>query len=217
MEQATFTLSRIQSGDRYGRLVAVEKLGAQSSRHAVWLFRCDCGTTKAIRASKVRHAQTRSCGCMRRERIRHGHARNGDASTEYSSWTSMLQRCLNPNNAAYPHYGGRGITVCERWRSFENFLADMGPKPSSAHSLERKKNDKGYEPGNVIWATRFEQNRNKRTTRLVVYQGREMCLEDAAASAGLTESGLRYRLYRGLSLEAPAVPPSGRRRGLVQI
>ena len=97
---------------------------------------------------------------------RHGATSKGVRSPEYLSWIAMRQRCNNHNHAAFHAYGGRGITVCERWASFENFLADMGPRPSREHTLDRIKNDEGYSPGNCRWATWTVQNHNRRSTRL---------------------------------------------------
>lgn len=101
--------------------------------------------------------------------LKHGHARWNGKSPEYRCWRHINIRCHNPNSKSYPRYGGRGITVCAQWRSdFSAFFAEMGPKPSPEHSIERVKNDKGYEPGNCIWATKTEQSRNRRSSKLTV-------------------------------------------------
>ena len=100
-------------------------------------------------------------------RLRHGYARNKNRAPEYRAWQSMRKRCSNEKDKGFKNYGGRGIRVCERWNIFENFLADMGHKPSSAYSLERKNNDGNYDPSNCCWATRAEQNSNKRHGRAI--------------------------------------------------
>jgi hypothetical protein len=139
--------------------------------HGVWFARCDCGQPCEASTLALRKGTKRSCGCLRVETaringlraekpIRHGHAKA--RTPEYAIWRSMRQRCLNPHSADYPSYGGRGITVCERWASFEAFFADMGSRPSSRHSLDRVNNEKGYEPGNCRWATWREQRLNQR-------------------------------------------------------
>jgi hypothetical protein len=99
-------------------------------------------------------------------KLKHGHACRHPRSSEYNCWGSMIARCTNPNDPGWKNYGGRGIRVCERWRnSFENFLADMGLKPSPGLSIERVENDGNYEPGNCRWATRKEQRANQRPRR----------------------------------------------------
>ncbi|MFJ5151393.1 hypothetical protein ACIQCF_07355 [Streptomyces sp. NPDC088353] len=148
-------------GVRFGRLtVAAEPTPGKRSRVDV---RCDCGTKKTI-ATRALGTSTHSCGCLGKEtsaaRSR-THGKHG--SSEYRIWQGMKWRCLNPNYKPYPNYGGRGITVCDRWRdSFEAFLADVGPRPSPNHTLDRIDNDGNYEPGNVAWRTYKEQAQNKR-------------------------------------------------------
>jgi hypothetical protein len=126
----------------------------------------------------------------------------------------MLQRCLNSNANEFEHYGGRGITVCDRWKtSFENFFSDMGERPSRKHSLERIDNEKGYEPGNCRWATKREQLNNKRNNNRVTYRGAQMTMANAVRSAGdiITMNGARARLRNGWSLEeALETPPNPR-------
>lgn len=127
--------------------------------------------------------------------LRHGCARKGARTPEYRAWTTMLTRCHNPNADAYAYYGGRGITVCRRWRrSFAAFLADVGPRPGPGFTLERIKNRRGYTPGNVTWATWDEQRRNTRRTRLLTLDGRTMPLCDWAAARRIKVSTITKRL-----------------------
>jgi hypothetical protein len=124
----------------------------------------------------------------------------------------MLQRCNNPKEASFKDYGGRGIKVCERWMSFENFFVDMGEKPRGK-SLDRKKNDEGYTPENCRWATAKEQADNRRTTYLFEFEGKKKCLADLAIEHGLSPDCLKYRLNKGIPLEvALTLPKFGRIR-----
>lgn len=140
------------------------------------------------------------------------------SSAAYQSWLSMRHRCLNEKHDAYPRYGGRGIKVCERWDSFENFLADMGERPDGT-SIDRVNNDGDYEPGNCRWATTQEQFANRRNTRLITYQGVTQTLAELARSVGVARATLHRRIFRsGLSVEEalaiPLNPPHRRFRPL---
>jgi len=153
------------SGQRFGRLTAQWPAG-KSKYGTQWLCSCDCGGLTVVFLNNLgRHAT--SCGCFRREvtgkkNFKHGHTHNAKPSLTWRSWSSMLQRCENPNHKFFRNYGGRGITVCERWHTFENFLADMSERPVGL-TLDRYPDKNGnYEPGNCRWATRQQQAKNKR-------------------------------------------------------
>lgn len=139
-------------------------------------------------------------------RGKHGHA--GIKSAEYRAWKGMNTRCYNPNRIDYDRYGGRGITVCERWWSFENFLADMGEKPSPRHSIERRNNDGNYEPDNCYWATRREQNINTRRNHPLVLNGRTQLITDWAQELGIHHMTLYRRLESGWSVERTLTTPA---------
>jgi len=148
---------------RFGLLVVKWTSGIIGTTQ-VWLCLCDCGTLRNVRRGSLTQGATRSCGCLKRgnrNSLRHGHA--APQSPEYVSWCRMIQRCTYPKASSYHRYGGRGIVVCERWsKSFEDFLADMGPKPTPKHTIDRWPNKRGnYEPGNCRWATAKEQAQNR--------------------------------------------------------
>lgn len=158
---------------RFGRLSVTGASRLTAAGYREWLCRCDCGQERWIDQSNLRRGRSRSCGCWRSQRagqlnLHHGFGRQPGRSPEARAWSDMINRCMNPAHRRYADYGGRGIKVCIRWqRSFLDFLADMGARPSSWHSLDRIDNNGSYEPGNCRWATRSQQQRNKRRARVV--------------------------------------------------
>lgn len=151
------------SGQQFNRLVVIRFHGMNSKGKAEWLCLCVCGSEKVIYGRSLRSGQVQSCGCLRRDGIlktTHGHFVRGKMTPEYQAYVSAKRRCGSPKSASYKHYGARGIEF--RFASFEEFLAELGMKPTPKHSLDRKDNEGHYERGNVRWATQSEQNANRR-------------------------------------------------------
>lgn len=155
------------TGKKFGLLLVVKAESASNSkRNIVWKCLCDCGNETQAVGSELRSGHKRSCGCLHLDVLlethtKHGHARAGQLSPTYVSWASMHTRCSNENSRNFKHYGGRGISVCERWKSFENFLTDMGERPDGM-SLDRVDVNGNYEPSNCKWSNQSEQVKNQR-------------------------------------------------------
>jgi hypothetical protein len=174
------------AGIKYNRLMALERVPKLVGNHVIrWKFQCDCGKLATVDGSAAVAGRIKSCGCLQAEKAsarfrkfnrlntKHGHCINFKKSREYGSYKAMLSRCYNPTATGFANYGGRGITVCSRWRNGENgktgfecFLEDMGSRPDK-FSLDRINNDGTYEPANCTWASRSQQRKNQRTKRAI--------------------------------------------------
>lgn len=151
------------AGQRFSSLVALERAGKDTAQHPMWRCKCDCGTESLVSVYRLLSGHTTSCGCRQRSvRLRHGATTGRVRSPEFRAWVAMKQRCENPNVPHFDTWGGRGIGVCARWADFPTFLADMGPRPSAKHSLDRIDPNGNYEPGNCRWTTKDVQQHNVR-------------------------------------------------------
>jgi hypothetical protein len=185
------------TGNAFGRLRVIAEAGRTPQGRVMWLCRCECGTEKEVVGHSLRSGATKSCGCGQ------GHYRPAGPRPRtrrrrrvYKIWLGMVRRTTKPQADNYPRYGGRGITVCERWRKFENFYADMGEPPEGS-SIERVDNDGPYAPENCRWATDAEQRRNQRRNVKITWCGRTLIAKDWAASLGLHHNVLYRRIAAG--------------------
>lgn len=191
------------NGKRYGRLVVTEGRQLDDRRRAKVECICDCGTRKFVWPGLLRDGQVVSCGCYGREQTRLRKTTHGRSKKpEYRAWIAMKKRCGDPKNKFYHRYGGRGIRVSPEWEtSFEVFYAEVGPRPTPRHSLDRIDNDRGYEPGNCRWALQSQQMRNTQRTHRVSAFGKNMCLTDWAHEKNMRYNTLASRLRRGWPIE----------------
>lgn len=162
---------------------------------------CDCGSIKNVSIVSLKEGRSQSCGCLRSELLTEDNFKHGGAYTfEYCIWGGMKARCSNSSAPQYKDYGGRGITVCERWlESYGNFIKDMGNRPSSAHTLDRIDNNGDYCPENCRWTTREEQNNNKRNNVFLRAYGKTLTLSQWSREVGLSASAISARVLRGLT------------------
>jgi len=193
----------------FNRWRVIAPAATRPNRQSYWLCECECGTQKEVSGYALHTGYSKSCGCFNREQTskantKHGHSsRDGHRtvlSPTYRSWATMLSRCRDPNVVRYPHYGGRGISVCSRWHDFRNFLEDMGERPKGM-TLDRINNDGNYEPGNCRWAGDIEQARNKKNTRFLTLDGVTKPLVEWAEDVGIKTETMRQRLCYGWSTD----------------
>lgn len=188
----------------FGRLTVLKR--STSSKHGKtrWLCRCICGKLETVIGSSLTQGCTESCGCLQIERAKASNYKHGLINTgEYRAWFSMKARCSNPSNTSYKNYGGRGVSVCDRWfNSFENFVQDMGLKPSSLYTLDRIRNNGNYEPKNCRWSTKTEQANNTRRNRNISIGGKTKTLAMWCKGQGLKYDTVWNRISNlGWSIE----------------
>lgn len=196
------------AGIRFGRLIALSIAGKERDRHLRWNCICDCGNNTIVSSTNLIQGNIISCGCYKKEKMSNKFKTHNKSNTkEYNSWKSMKIRCYLDRAKEYHNYGGRGITVCERWRnSFENFLSDMGECPKG-YSIDRIDNNGNYEPGNCRWADYITQANNTRANRLITYKDKTQSISMWAREFDISIKALRSRLDNGWQWEAALTTP----------
>lgn len=205
------------AGQRFGRLIAVSRAANATRGTAMWHCLCDCGGRSIVFASNLSRGVTTSCGCFMREFRESGatgRTHGKSKATTYNTWRHMRARCSKPTHEAYANYGGRGIAVCARWSSFENFYTDMGECPPGA-SLDRIDVNGDYSPDNCRWATPVIQARNMRSNKVLAFNGESKCLSEWCESLALCYRTVNTRLLRGWSVERALTTKTGRFGGRV--
>jgi hypothetical protein len=180
-------------GARFGRIAVIGRDAPRiyaGRSETMWRCRCDCGSEFSASTAILKKGHKRSCGCLSAESRKDRATKHGLHGTRtYVSWISMVNRCTNSKLAIYKRYGGRGITVCDRWREFENFLADMGERPEGM-SLDRIDNNGNYDPGNCRWANDRQQSENRRSTRWIEHDGMRLSVSEWARRLGVNRATL---------------------------
>ena len=196
------------TGMQFNRWHVVSLAGRTKHGALTWNCVCDCGNKVIVSGNTLRMGTSKSCGCIKVEFVKSRFTKHGKHDTsEHRIWRDMFGRCQCVTHASYADYGGRGITVCERWRDFANFLADMGERPSRRHSIDRINNSGNYEPSNCRWATPLEQSVNRRNNHIITYNGGSLTLSEWSKRLSIAETTLSKRLYSGWSDERALSTP----------
>lgn len=203
----------IKPGDEFGRLTAERWVTGSRATPGGWFCACKCGNTLVVQSNYLRAGRVVSCGCYKAEGISRRNATHGlSRSPEYSVWCNIVQRCTNPHASHHDRYGGRGIVISPEWReSFEQFLADMGPRPSSKHTIERRDNDGPYSKNNCYWKAGGSQN-NTRRTRWIEARGKRQSLQDWSRESGVSPVTILARIKLGWPPERAVTEPAKARR-----
>lgn len=193
-------------GLRFGKLILLKEVSKSPYK---WLCLCDCKKNTVVQREDLTAGRTKSCGCLIRETNVRVHTTHGLTGTsEYRAWMNMKRRCYDASNEHFDSYGGRGISVCARWRSsFQNFLSDLGKKPSPTHELDRIEVNGHYEPSNVKWSTRKDSKNNKRNTVRLSLGGNKHTMLEWSKILGVSYTTLRQRRAYGWSDEKILTSP----------
>lgn len=210
VEKPTFAFFRDLEGERFERLIVIG-YGGRHKNNSMWFCECECDQIILVSLGNLSGHRTLSCGCLHKERTAPANSTHGLSTHPlYNTWSRMWARCTNPNNNRFDSSGGRGILVCDRWQSFEYFLADMGEKPKGL-SLERKNVNGNYCSENCIWANDADQQSNRRNNLNVTYQDRTQTLTRWCRELGLSYDKARYHIYKvGRSVDEVFTAPAAR-------
>lgn len=205
-------------GQRYGRLVVTSRSENRTEPsgavRAFWNCVCECGVEKTVSGQALSRGRTLSCGCLASDARKQQATHDMSGSGTYKTWHMMVQRCTNPNGTHWDSYGGRGITICDEWKVFENFHRDMGTRPENT-TLDRIDNEKGYGPDNCRWASKLEQANNRRTNIPITLGTETKTIAEWGRSTGLGKSVVANRLRRGWPVWKALTEPlqdTGKRR-----
>ncbi len=201
------------SGQVFGRLTVIDRAESDKKGNAAWNCVCACGESRRVLAQSLRSGASQSCGCLNKEIVSQKTKKHGRSATlDYKAWHAMIQRCTNPSHGKWRRYGARGISVCERWLTFENFLEDMGERPAGM-TIDRIDNDGNYEPGNCRWASQMTQGSNRGNNHRVEIDGESMTISEASRKFCVGLATVRSRLRSGWSLEDALKTPVHTSRG----
>lgn len=210
-------------GERFGRLTILRTgiRGEDDNGSERFLCQCDCGAVVERGAKEIKRGTTRSCGCLHRDTAqrrgamntigRHGFTKGGKKDPTYGCWSAMMARCSGSPSQSSTTYAHRGIKVCDRWKTFENFLADMGPRPSLKHSIDRVDNNGDYEPANCRWADHFQQARNRprsgKNDARYTHDGRDLTITEWSKVSGIPDYVIRFRISKGWDVSRAVTEP----------
>lgn len=207
----------LETGARFSSWTVLSFAGFVANYRPMYLCRCNCGTEREVFSRSLRQGRSKSCGCAARQvwaeitrkaKLRHGNTVDRGATPEYTAWLAIKARCYNENEKCYTRYGGRGIRVCDRWLgSFENFLADMGPRPTPDHSIDRKDVNGNYDPDNCQWETQTRQQRNRRNSMVITAFGLNLQINDFCEAVDGDRQLIRNRIIRGWPQEDAILTP----------
>jgi hypothetical protein len=196
------------TGKRFGRLSILSRAENTKTMKVRWKCLCDCGKEIDVQSCNLKSGNTKSCGCWNSEALSTRTTVHRLCDTpEYKSWGGMIYRCTTTTCKYYHNYGGRGITVCDRWLVFQNFYADMGPKPSRHHSIDRIDNSGNYCPANCKWSTRTEQSNNRRSNRRLTFNGETLTVAQWSRKLGISCDVLESRSRGGWPDEKALTTP----------